>query len=420
MLFATGGLLSILTSLQAPSEPAEVKYNVAFIAGVATLAAAVVSLIGVVVAQLLNRRSLSKLQREQAALTNDNQVRLANLQTVLSKATGIDLARLQSELSLQTGKELEAEKAELSEKVQTRVELFRAKLGEMGKESAARREYEHDAHKRLYAECEPLLFQLAELSDHAYYRIYSLARTAQRGDLPNWLNGDSYYLRSTMYKLIAPLVIFRIIQQRLTFVDLSLDLRIAEQYGLLKFLYFTFTDSFDFAKLAPEIEYDPDKDGWEELRKTDQKKYWRQGLYLGALDNSIDALIVSDDQRVRWRTYGEFESEYRNKDSATHRAFGTLADVLDGFHPQNRPVLWRMLWTQTLIHKKIIDAQSSPGSSSRVGLAAVSPQLPSGSLDWRRDPKEAPDEEVLSVPEKAAKRYLHARMPAVFDQAPTE
>jgi hypothetical protein len=163
-------------------------------------------------------------------------------------------------------------------------------------ESAARREYEHDAHKRLYAECEPLLFQLAELSAHAYYGVYSLARTARRGDLPNWLSSDSYYLRSTMYKLIAPMVIFRIIQQRLTFVDLSLDLRIAKQYGLLKFLYFTFTDSFDFAKLAPEIEYDPDKDGWEELRKSDQRKYWRQGMYLGALDNSIDAAKLEQNQ----------------------------------------------------------------------------------------------------------------------------
>jgi len=66
--------------------------------------------------------------------------------------------------------------------------------------------------------------------------------------------------------------------------------------------------------------------------------------------------------------------------------------------------------------KKIIETQSSPGSSSRVGLAAVSPKLPSGSLDWRREPKEASHEEVLVVPERAAMKYLHARLPDVFGE----
>jgi hypothetical protein len=43
-------------------------------------------------------------------------------------------------------------------------------------EQAARRDYEYEARKRLYQECEPILFQFVELSESALKRIYALAR----------------------------------------------------------------------------------------------------------------------------------------------------------------------------------------------------------------------------------------------------
>jgi hypothetical protein len=297
---------------------------------------------------------------------------------------------------------------------------LRSRLGEQEKERDARRDYEYDAHKRLYTECEPLLFQLAELAEHAYYRIFSLARTARLGDLPRWLTGDGYYLRSTMHKLISPLVVFRLIQQRLTFVDLRLDADIASQYTLLKLLYLTFTDAFDFANMNPTIAYKPDDPEWDAKRKEDQPKFWRQGLYLGSLDNSIDALIVlHENEKPRWKTYGEFELEFGDHESPTYNRFLTLADVLQGFHPKTRPVLWRMLWTQSLIYEQILGNSSRSNRSPRIDFATVSPRIPIGNLDWRQLPTEASDDEALNIPRRVAEEYLRKRLPEVFDIAAT-
>jgi hypothetical protein len=423
-VFVLGSTVVTFLAFQAPPEAPEVKYTVAGLAAVAAiivaLISAVFSVVTLVLSLALSRINQSALQKQQAALTEQNQEALASLQSALSRATGIDLATLQASLDRDTGIELEATKAELAEAGQTRLELVRSELGELAKARDARRDYEYDAHKRLYSECEPLLFQLAELAEHAYHRIYSLARTSKRGDLPDWLDGDGYYLRSTMYKLMAPLVVFRLIQQRLTFVDLSLDFQIANQYRLLKLLYLTFTDSFDFAKVSPEINYDPDIDDWKLERQNNEKKYWRQGMYLGVLDNSIDALIVTaENGNARLKTYGEFDTDFGTRASATRNSFMTFADILDKFHPKTRPVFWRMLWTQTLIYQEMIESQATPDvAKSRVGLAAISPKLPPGSLDWRKDPKEAPDEDVLVTPAEVAQKYLETRLPEVFGGGP--
>jgi hypothetical protein len=230
------------------------------------------------------------------------------------------------------------------------------------------------------------------------------------------MDGDGYYQRSTMYRLMAPLVIFRLIQERLTFVDLTLDAYIANQYRLLKLLYLTFTDPFEFALLQPKIEYDPDVRDWQSKRESDEQTYWRQGLYLGSLDNAIDTLLVThSDKATRRKTYGEFELEYMDKHSDTRKRLATFADIMHRFHPRTRPVLWRMLCTQTLIYKQIIQSQSAVGAlASRVGLAAVSPNLPARGLDWRKDESEASVEEALLSPQKAAQEYLRTRLPEVF------
>lgn len=50
----------------------------------------------------------------------------------------------------------------------------------------ARRDYEYEALKRLYAECEPLLFQFFELAEDAESRVRALARDCRMGNLrPN-------------------------------------------------------------------------------------------------------------------------------------------------------------------------------------------------------------------------------------------
>src|SRR5262245_54437043 len=63
------------------------------------------------------------------------------------------------------------------------IEELRDRYAESKAERDARRDYQYEARKRLYHECGPLVFQLAELSEAAFYRITGLAQTASQGNL---------------------------------------------------------------------------------------------------------------------------------------------------------------------------------------------------------------------------------------------
>ena len=137
------------------------------------------------------------------------------------------------------------------------------KLEQEGKERDARRDYEYEAKKRLYEECEPLLFQTVELVENARDRIASFARSSRSRDLEadgsGWLAKPGYYFTSTAFQLLAPMTSFKIVQRRLTVIDLSLEPQIREQYEILKLLFLSFTRDFDLAGREPVLRYEPDK-----------------------------------------------------------------------------------------------------------------------------------------------------------------
>lgn len=240
-----------------------------------------------------------------------------------------------------------------SRKTQKEVEVLKAELAERKSENDARRDYEYEARKRLYQECEPLLFQLSEVSENALYRIHSLARTARRGNLrssDSWLDGPGYYMMLTIYNLLAPVAVFKLIQRRITFVDLSVEPQIKAQYNLAKVIYVSFTDDFDFARLEPAIIYDPNNPDWRELRNVDSIMHWRQGIPVGRLDVAAEGLILREASApARLRSFGEFEAEYFKEESLIRESFSIVTDLFLGFHPVTRPILWRMLITQAHI-----------------------------------------------------------------------
>ena len=84
-----------------------------------------------------------------------------------------------------------------------------AELIETQERRKAQRDYEYEARKRLYSELQPLLFQLVEASDNAYWRIQGLARSAREGRLTgrsSRLRAQSRnYLPSTVYRLMVRL-----------------------------------------------------------------------------------------------------------------------------------------------------------------------------------------------------------------------
>jgi hypothetical protein len=157
----------------------------------------------------------------------------------------IELARFQGQLATENQERVESLKAEnsktlkeleagLTRKTQAELQKSQAVLTEEQAQRQSRRDYEYEARKRLYHECEPLIFEFLESSQNAFDRIHGLARSARHGNLPSWLSRDGYYMASTMYYLLAPVAVYKLMRRRLTVVDLTLDHNIATHYRLAK------------------------------------------------------------------------------------------------------------------------------------------------------------------------------------------
>jgi hypothetical protein len=126
-----------------------------------------------------------------------------------------------------------------------KLEKLRSQLEMIQSEKKALIDYKNEAQKRLYLEFEPLSFQLVELSEHAMRRIRGLAREAREGHMglkENWYADDtSVHMINAIYRLLAPLAVFRLMQRKLTYVDLTLDKSVNLRYKLAKVLYYSFT-----------------------------------------------------------------------------------------------------------------------------------------------------------------------------------
>jgi hypothetical protein len=281
----------------------------------------------------------------------------------------------------------------------------------------ARRDYEYEARKRLYAECEPLLFEAVELAERARSRVLSLARSCRQGDLrpdgSGWLAETGYYFRSTVFFLLAPMTSYKILQRRVTAIDLRLEPRLQRQYELLKLLFNSFTEDHALARYAPKLTYDPDrvdpgKPKREELLRQSPQIYRRQGLYLGRLDVASEAMIKesSGDDVSRCRTYGEFLTELNDSNSRISGSMPDIVALFKGFHPQEQPALWRILITQVLLYDSLLYVyRSMEGNDHRPVQARMPSKDQIALLDWRSDRGQATDEKVRE-PFVVAQAYL--------------
>lgn len=304
---------------------------------------------------------------------------------------------------------------------QQALETLKSELAEETAEKNARRDYKYDARKRLYEECEPLLFQANEATENTLHRIHSLARTSRAGNLgfgkESWLASPGYYATSTFYKLITPLVIFKLIQQRLTLVDLTVDPVVKARYDLLKWLYLSYTDDFEFARGEPKLIYDPYEKNWT-LRKSKPQQHWRQGIPYGILDRAVESLIVKQgSEQPRYMSFGEFEKAYFTEGSETREAFEIVTEVFVGFHPRTRPILWRILIAQAHLCVAIIETgQMEIGSP----IAEFHPlrllnKDERNPFDWRKEGEAVSDDEVVQ-PFLVAQKYLEDHLPELLSR----
>ncbi len=272
-------------------------------------------------------------------------------------------------------------------------------------EEKALRDYQYEARRKLYDQFEPLLFQFNELADDAFRRIVGFCREAKNGDLRAWLSDkDGYYLKNTIYRLVAPIAVFRLMQSKLTFFDLNLEPCIKVQYSLIKALYQTFSDDLKLAKAFPAIDYDPYKHPTFEHDSIPDL----QGLYQGDMEQMLDGFIFSSEgTQNRIISYGEFENRY--SDLRTKHKLDVFIQLLSGFHPQNRPVLWRILLAQIHIYKAIMDLnkESARSCENIKPLRILSTGERSLLFDWRSKLEKAiPAKIALDEPFIAVETYL--------------
>lgn len=288
-----------------------------------------------------------------------------------------------------------------------RLEQLKAELGEYQAERKAQRDYRYDAIKRLYTDLQPLLFQLSELCDSAYLHTRGLARTARNGNLgagPDSWWKDEYFLVSTVYRLLAPVAVLRLMQRRLTFVDLSVDAELVQQYRFARALAATWNSGFDLAAKEPRLEYRPhDRDAAARAAE-EPAVYALQHLYAGQLDRAAGCLLVEDSGgHPRHRTYSEFEDDYR--DGTASERVAPAVELLSTFHPRTHPVLWRMLVVQSHLHRGI-----SRTFAEDVGVvvapARALPAEERSKFNWREPGAPETEEEAMIAPFEAAHAYL--------------
>ena len=301
---------------------------------------------------------------------------------------------------------MEARQAESNKKL----EDLRFALTEAHDESSARRTYEFEARKRLYSELDPLLFQLREQSESALFRIYGLAKSARSGRLvaegaskgENRLHeGSGSYLPSTLYRFMVPLATYRLCQQRLTAVDLSLDDALRQQYLLAKMLYRSWSDGDEIAEIAVDgrnrLPYDPDR------KSSDLAVCTQQHLSVQKIERIIEALIVQQklEETPRCATLGEFFRAYESREPTFFGAVEPLRALFVAFNPGSRPVLWRLMNVHAYLY-----AGLSGHAHTIESLESVFDDEDQRRLCWTDTEQQSDGERTVDEPLLAARTYL--------------
>lgn len=357
-------------------------------------AAAILSAIISVLSTLFNEMRRRAHERKMAEFNAAVQERLLDLK----RENDLELARRSVELKAQSDLQLAQ---------------FNMVSTEQLSAEAARRTYEYEARKRLYHDCEPLLFQLSQNARVAIGRVISLARNARDGQLEGpdgALSGDlreasgrGYYFRSTLYQLLAPLGVSYILQTNLTFQDMSLDPWTERQFLLSEAAYEAFTRDFLFAGLTPAI------DGYRETadRPNAQEgvaRHRKQGVFLGRLDIAVNCLVERNAEAAQVITFGAFEKRILNPNSELAKAMEPLASIFATFHPGKCPVTWRILVAQYFILRAIRLSQREKlgrGEQDDTLTRIVLNEATVNELAWKQ-----PADEEVTAPLHIGLKYL--------------
>lgn len=289
---------------------------------------------------------------------------------------------------------------------ETELEKLRNELAEEQSERAARRDYVYDARKRLYTEFQPVLFQMTERCSGAMVRIKDMAESARTGRIswPGRLGegweDDPNHMISTSWDLMVPLALFRIGQKKLTGLDMSVDNVTGWQYLLARELYSSWGTGYQLAAEKPALHHD------------DEERETRQYILSSHLEQIADCLIRPDEQRqLSCIRFSEFSSAFSKDDDPDFTdALSHITLPLTNFHPQGKPVLWRLLLVQAHLHAAIIKTFATVADDRPQRIHPVDALTPDewDEFDWRSDDSLSREEAVV-IPFEAARSFLTRR-----------
>ncbi|TGD74628.1 hypothetical protein E4634_05350 [Mangrovimicrobium sediminis] len=197
-------------------------------------------------------------------------------------------------------------------------------------------DYEFEARKRLYAAVGPLRFQLL-LAARDLVGRFSVHHGTQ------WnMDPDRYYVKSCVYRLLAPLAVGQLIQRQLSLVDFSVD---REAVGLLRFVA-----AAERVLSGNEVPMGhPDAD-WSSQR---------QHLYRDNLRAAAGALITGDAEgRERLMTYAEFDREYRILEAGELASLGGIFAACRHSLTEN-PLFWLRVVAYTWVCAQHLQSRSA-------------------------------------------------------------
>lgn len=409
------------------NEDTATKITVSWIGVIGPIAAAIISFLGIWANIHLARKNHRELLRHQKELEDRKTEGVAEVESAKAffneqlaekrEAFDKEMAQKKTDFDLQ----LEEKRQEF----QKEIESIKASFDDENAAKRARRDYEYEARQRLYKEIEPLLFQLAERGTEVFYRISGLAHKAKIGKLTptggQLSDPNEYYALSSMYKLVAPLTVIKLMQRKLTTVDLSLVPRISSTYAVVRFLIWSLTDDFVVRDIE-NLTYDPSNEN-SVLRVNNPAVYWRQGIPTGRLDKAIESLI--DEKTGQCMSFGDFESEFKKSGSRINGTFEIVFDIFRDFHPRTRPILWRILLIQAHIYFALYLAfmlnreqkHTTDDIFQRVVPLRKVQGLVERSFDWRGAQDQATmPADVLTLPFETAESYLRTRLKELFDE----
>jgi hypothetical protein len=205
---------------------------------------------------------------------------------------------------------------------------------------------------------------------------------------------------------VIPVAVFKAVQRRLTGVDLGAEKAIRTQYSLAKALFFTWNGGFRLATAVPQLDYDPYHPEASQQANRNPAAYTRQHIWLGDLERIAEALTLQESSGgLGYMSYGQFEESFRDEASKLHQCALPVVDLLLDFHPQTRPILWRILLTQAHLHWALLQTFIAESNMAISPIDCID-EAHMKEFDWRAISSQVSSHEAVDEPFQAAQNYL--------------